>query len=347
MTTTTTTTTMVPTIRLDHPDKTAVVQQLRTVCINKGFFYLSGHGIDPTLLHNILHDAAPSFFALPTLEKMALHDSVLNRGYTALGAQTLDPQHQRRPDTKEGFIVGGTDVERDHPTYDVTKFRGPNPWPAVELTPSWTATQCASFRQTVTAYRQECLRVSHELAGLLALAVGLDDEKFFEPFCRDPIANLRLLRYSREPSDPDNGVLACGAHTDWGLLTLLLTDENRGLQIYTKNNDKDGALEWMDVPPDPSCFVVNLGDLLERWTNGLFQSPLHRVVTPPPTREGSVVAQRFSVPFFFDPDVDAVVKVLDVCCSPEKPAMFPPTTCGQYIQDKFQETHNKKHNDEG
>lgn len=137
--------------------------------------------------------------------------------------------------------------------------------------------------------------------------------------------SIRLLHYANEKSSPDKGVYACGAHSDYGMITLLLTDDQPGLQINFQN-------EWIDVPPRPDAFIVNLGDMLERWSNGLFQSTMHRVLT-------SGEKERYSIPFFYEPNFDAEVKCLPTCCSPENPPKYPPITSGQHLLNKYKETH--------
>jgi isopenicillin N synthase-like dioxygenase len=115
-----------------------------------------------------------------------------------------------------------------------------------------------------TYYSQMC-QLSFRVSQLLALAIGLDEHYFDDAF-QEPLASIRLLHYAAVESRPQEGIFACGAHSDYGMITLLLTDDNKGLQILTKSN------EWIDAPPMPGAFVVNLGDMLERWTNGLFRS---------------------------------------------------------------------------
>ena len=174
-------------------------------------------------------------------------------------------------------------------------------------------------------YFTEASNVGYRLVQLLALAIGVDEHYFDDAF-QDPMAVLRLLHYAKEQSRPEDGVYACGAHSDYGMVTLLLTDSNPGLQIYTK----DG--EWIDVPPRPTLFVVNLGDMLERWTNGLFRSTKHRVLT-------SSENERYSIPFFYEPAFDTEVTCIDVCCSKDNPAKWKPTTSGQHLLDKYKQTH--------
>ena len=155
----------------------------------------------------------------------------------------------------------------------------------------------------------------------LALALGLP-RKFFDKDFEDPLTLLALLRYADVKSVPEEGLYGAGEHTDLGVITILLTDGTPGLQVLTKTG------EWMDVPHRSGAFVVNLGDMLERWSNGLFRSTLHRVVT----RGGS---ERYSVPFAYEPGFDVPIACLDICCSEDNPPKFEPTTSGQYLCDKY------------
>ena len=157
------------------------------------------------------------------------------------------------------------------------------------------------------------------------------------------MATIRLLHYDEErKSDLDEGIFGCGAHTDWGVMTLLLTDEHSGLQIYNRN-EKNGDGEWIDVPPRSDAFVVNIGDLLERWTNGKMKSTLHRVLLfaddneKDKEEENDEVAGRYSIPFFFNPSFETVVECLDVCIDERTNnlPLYPPTTTGEYLIGKF------------
>lgn len=140
------------------------------------------------------------------------------------------------------------------------------------------------------------------------------------------MALLRLLRYDAVKSLPEEGLYAAGEHTDYGMIALLVTDGTPGLQVLLKSG------QWIDVPHRKGAFVVNLGDMLERWSNGLFCSTPHRVLT-----QG--LSERYSVPFFYEPTFDARVACLDVCCSEDNPPKFEPTTSGLHLMEKYRQTH--------
>jgi len=312
----------VPTIRLDDADKEKTISLLRDTCINVGFFYLEGHGIEESLLDAVM-EQSQELFDLSLASKRAMSDPVMSRGYTAMQEETLDPSKQSKGDTKEGFYIG-REIPTNDPRYNPEKLAGPNQWPSSEKCPDMR--DCDLFRETMETYFDQISNVGFQVVRLLARAIGVVENHFDNAFS-EPIASIRLLHYAAEKSNPDDGVYACGAHSDYGMITLLLTDENRGLQILTKSN------KWIDVPPKKGAFVVNLGDMLERWTNGLFRSTKHRVLT-------SGEKERYSIPFFYEPNFDTTVRCLDVCCSEGKPAKYPPTTSGQHLLDKYAETHS-------
>ncbi|CAN0030535.1 unnamed protein product [Phaeothamnion confervicola] len=176
-------------------------------------------------------------------------------------------------------------------------------------------------------YYGAMMDVGLRTARLLAEGIGCEPG-FFEPFFTRSMSALRLLRYAPEVSDASEGVFGCGAHTDYGLLTFLATDDVPGLQagpVWL-----DGT--WHDVPPKPGHFVVNLGDMLERWCNDALKSTRHRVVN----REGR---ERFSIPFFFETNFDTVVEALPPFVGPDNPPRYPPTTSGEHLLLQYAKTH--------
>lgn len=230
----------IPTIRLDDPNAGS---HLRSACTDIGFFYLEGHGLTTDEIDDVFEESK-KFFSLTMTEKKALSDKVMSRGYTSMQEETLDPDVQTEGDTKEGYYIG-REVPTDDPRYDPVKLRGPNVWPGHDLV------SVQNFRPTMEEYHRKASDIAYRLVQLLALSLGLEESHFDEDF-QEPVATLRLLHYDRRESKPEEGILACGAHSDYGILTLLLTDQNPGLQIYHRG-------EWINVPPRPHSFVVNIG----------------------------------------------------------------------------------------
>ncbi|KAL7578255.1 hypothetical protein ACA910_012674 [Epithemia clementina (nom. ined.)] len=324
-------TSIIPIISLTqqhHDDEQLVAEQLRHACIEHGFFYIKDHGISSTIQAAAL-EQTKALFALPLNEKESLSDSEMSRGYTAMQEETLDLANQSQGDTKEGFYIG-REIPKDHALYNPAKLRGPNQWPNPEILPR--------FRPVMDEYYKELCNLGFRMVQLLALSLHLPSKHFFDDAFRDdPVATLRLLHYDGSiPSDPDGGIFGCGAHSDYGMITILLTDDKPGLQILSKTQ------QWIDVPPVPDCFVVNLGDMLERWTNGLYQSTVHRVLTLPVAADADdeAVGDRYSIPFFYDPTFDTLVECLSTCCDENaNPPKYKPITSGQHLIDKYRTTH--------
>eukprot|EP00527_Entomoneis_sp_CCMP2396_P005767 CAMPEP_0198152656 /NCGR_PEP_ID=MMETSP1443-20131203/60728_1 /TAXON_ID=186043 /ORGANISM="Entomoneis sp., Strain CCMP2396" /LENGTH=248 /DNA_ID=CAMNT_0043818749 /DNA_START=65 /DNA_END=807 /DNA_ORIENTATION=+ len=241
--------TSIPVISLEHSDD-EVSKQMRNACIEHGFFYVKDHGVSSFTLQSVM-EQSEALFALSLEEKKSLSDPVLSRGYTGMQEETLDPGNQTEGDTKEGFYIG-RDIPESHALYNPAKLRGPNQWPKAESLPK--------FRSAMEDYSNKLSALALRLVRLLALSLHLPKD-FFDKSFEDPIATIRLLHYDCSlRSNPGKGIFGCGAHSDYGMITILLTDENPGLQLFTKNK------EWIDVPPIADAFVVNLGDMLERWT---------------------------------------------------------------------------------
>ena len=259
---------------------------LRTAARDVGFFYLSGHGISASEIDDVL-DASRRFFALPEPDKLAIEmvKSQQFRGYTRAGGELT----KGAADWREQLDIG---VERQPIAQGPgiapwTRLQGPNQWPQAlpELKPALLAWQT---KATAVAIRL-----------LKAFALSLDQpEDAFDAIYRDsPNHRMKIVRYpGREATEGDQGV---GAHKDGGFLTLLLQDDNKGLQV-----EYDGS--WVNVDPLPGTLVVNIGELLELASNGYLRATVHRVVTPP------AGVERISVPFFFSARLDATIPLLSL-----------------------------------
>ncbi|CAG7888671.1 unnamed protein product [Brassica rapa] len=241
---------------------------LKKACLDSGFFYVINHGISKEVTDKAF-EQSKKFFALPLEEKMKVLKNEKHRGYTPLYDQIPDPENQVQGmwDHKEGYYIG-SEVPRDDPQWD-RPFYGLNTWPNPDVLPGW--------RETMEEYHQEALRVCKAIAKLLALSLDLDADYFDSPeMLGKPISTLRLLHYEGI-SDPSKGVYGTGAHSDYGMITLLATDGVMGLQIC---KDRTAKLQkWEYVPSIEGAIVVNLGDMMERWSNGLFRG-INRVKTP-------------------------------------------------------------------
>ncbi|ETV94475.1 hypothetical protein, variant 1 [Aphanomyces invadans] len=288
-------------------------RQLRQACMDVGFFYLEGHGI-PTTLQAAVYDQMKQFFHLPETEKQKARADKNMRGWAPMYEETLDPLHQSKGDTKEAYHVCRPSLpdEVHLPLHDTE-----NVFPDPQTLPQ--------FKSITTAYFDAMSALGLHVAHLFADAAG--SPGFFQPpgmFDR-PMAVLRMLRYNAERSDVEQGVIGAGAHCDYGLLTLLSTDTEPGLQIRHQ-----GA--WVDVPYVENAFIVNVGDLAERWTNGLFKSTEHRVVN----MTGN---ERYSIPFFFEPNFNCKVACIPSCVTPKRPAKYPEILAGENLLQKYRDTH--------
>jgi isopenicillin N synthase-like dioxygenase len=147
---------------------------------------------------------------------------------------------------------------------------------------------------------------------------------------RNPVCTTRLLHYPPHPAQAAPGQIGCGAHTDWGALTLLAQDTAGGLQVA----QRDGT--WLDIPPLPGTFIVNSGDMMARWTNDRWASTLHRVVNPP---VGLAQSRRLSIGMFVHPNYDQSIACVPTCVAPGAQPRHAAITAGEHIKRKIEASH--------
>lgn len=255
---------------------------LRDAMHDVGLLYLTGHGI-PQELTDALLDVSRRFFALPEQQKLALENvhSPQFRGYTRVGGELTAGE----VDWREQIDIG---IERDPVAPgpgipDYWRLEGPNLWPA----------DLPEMREIVTEWTARLSEISLSLLGALAISLGAPENTFDEAFAARAFPMLKIVRYPGESDpDPKQGV---GSHRDGGVLTLLLVEPGKGgLQV-----EHNGT--WVDAPQVPGAFVVNIGEMLELATEGYLKATLHRVISP---LRGS---DRISVPFFYNPALDATM----------------------------------------
>lgn len=261
-------------------DERNVAAKIGDACRDTGFFYISNHGIDVHLQEK-LESLSRAFFALPLDEKMKIRMELGGRawrGYFPLG----DELTSGRPDLKEGLYFG-EELGEVHPLVKAkTAMHGANLFP-----------QIADFKETVLQYLKEMEQLGHRLMRGVSLSLGLEPEYFYRSCTKEPLQLFRIFHYPHVPRATVGSDWGVGAHTDYGLLTILRQDDVGGLQVMQQG-------EWTDAPPIANTFVVNIGDMLDRVTGGLYRSTLHRVA--PPSRD------RISFPYFFDPNFFAEVQ---------------------------------------
>jgi isopenicillin N synthase-like dioxygenase len=294
-------------------DRRAVAAEIRQACLTNGFFYIKSSGIRDDAIERVL-SAGRQFFALPEAFKNALNkeNSRAGRGYETLRGQRLEAGAQT--DLKEGFKMG-THLPPDDPRVIAGwPQHGPNQWP--EGMPDW--------RATLESYHSSMVGLARRIMAALALSLGIEENYFDEAF-EDSIATVRLLHYP--PQNPDAGADArgAGAHTDWGAITILLQDSVGGLQIY------DGDDRWIEAPPVPGTFIINLGDLVPRWTNGLYRSTRHRVIN----RSGR---ERYSVAFFFDGRGDYVSECIPTSLKEGEVPKYVPLSVNEHLAEMYRST---------
>jgi len=276
-----------------------------------GFAIIADHGIPDELIQRA-EQKSKEFFALPEEAKREylIGGGGGQRGYTAFGIETA--KGQTAFDLKEFWHVG-RDLPSGHPFRD---HMPDNVWP----------TQVPGFKDTF-----EELYASFEDAGLKilkAIARFLKiDEDYFVDTVRDGNSVMRLLHYPPIQGEPGSNVRA-GAHEDINTITLLLGAEEAGLQLLTK----DGR--WIPVSPKPGELVVNIGDMLQRLTNGVLRSTTHRVVNPPPERRGF---SRYSMPFFLHFRSDFLIEPLPGTVPSGQQPKWAPITANDYLQERLRE----------
>ena len=281
-----------------------VALEIGRACRDIGFFYIIGHGVAQELIDRIFAEAK-RFFTLPSEQKaeIAIEKSPCHRGWFALGGENLDPEKQQTAgDLKEGIKIG-RDLPLDHPQVEAgLPLHGPNQWP--NGLPGW--------KETMQEGYDALGRLGREIMHAFALALELP-ETYFDRWLTGPMATLGPLHYPPQQGRITEARIGAGAHTDFGCLTIVAQDPVGGLQV------RNSAKKWIDAPFLPGSFIVNIGDMMERWTNGIFASTLHRVIN-------TSGKDRYSLPYFYDPDFDTDLTVLKTCTGPGNPPKYPPTT---------------------
>lgn len=307
----------------DGPSARAeIAARLDDACTRVGFLQLAGHGVAADVVEAMLA-ASAAFFRLPEDEKRRYvpPSPSINRGWAPLGSESLAYSLgvDAPPDLFEAFNIGHEHDPSD-PIHvrDRDSFFAPNIWPE----------RPSGFRQALLDYWHAVDAVAHRLTSMLAVALAMPEDFFELRTGRSPDV-MRVNWYERAVGSPPPlpGQQRMGAHTDYGVLTILYADRVEGLEIVAP----DGA--WTPVVPKAGCFLVNLGDLLAKWTNDRWRSTLHRVVPPPAAEDGS--ALRRSVAFFHEADSDAIVEALPSCVSEGNPARYAPVTAGEHLMEKL------------
>ncbi|KAI0381313.1 putative gibberellin 20 oxidase [Hypomontagnella monticulosa] len=293
-----------------NPSRTVeIAGELSAACRDPGFFQVIGHDVSLELRTRLFAIVA-QFYSLPLEKKTALSRGLsVNgaRGYEAIESQELESGFR---DLKEGFMIG--------PELPPGKFlQGPNLWPDER--------DCPGFRATMEEYFAAMRSVSVKMFRLLALSLHLD-EHYFDAFVdsRDSISMCRAHRYPQvdvETSERSRGI---GAHTDFGAMTLLLQDNLGGLEVFHRPTNT-----WNAVPYVEDAYVVNIGDMMEQWTNGRYMSTLHRVISPVSNKD------RYSVVFFNEGLLDQVIECIPTCIEPGEVPLHQPVTVEAHLRKRY------------
>ena len=309
-------------------DRQAIADTIDRTCRDSGFFVVSGHGVDQGLIDR-MHRATLDFFQLDTEAKAAyeatLDDPTVRGWYRTDSTVAASEGIATAPDLCELYTacrlgepgIASPEALGDH--FDV--WSQPNRWPA----------EIEGFEAIWLEYYAALEGLSGELMALFGLALGLD-ETFFDAYIDDHITNLAANYYPPVDAEPRPGQYRKGPHSDWGTLTVLYQDGTGGLEVFHRASG-----EWLDVPVVAGSFVVNIGDLMAVWTNDRWKSTKHRVRVPPADKRS---VARVSVPFFHQPNWDAVVECLPSCLDLGGRPRHEPVTSGEYLLAKINTTYN-------
>lgn len=279
-----------------------VARQMLAAAEATGFFYISGHGIAQSLIDEVFA-TSKAFFAAPVEAKRAVTVNAWHRGFIKAGEAKM--YVGSRPDLKESFIWGldtATGPEPD--AFGIP----PNQWP--DFLPA--------MRPLLSRYFTEVNEVGWRLMRAFAASLEIEQDRFVRSIAR-PTSRGSIIYYPPQEPGAEADQFGVAPHTDWGCLTLLYQDQTGGLEVRGRNS------EWVSALPIAGTYVVNVGDLLARWTNDRFRSTPHRVIN----RSGR---ERLSCAVFVDPDRDTMIE--PVVASGAAP-LYAPVTCGDYVQSRF------------
>jgi isopenicillin N synthase-like dioxygenase len=284
----------------------SVARQMREAAEAVGFFYIRNHGIPQAVL-DATDRAARRFFACPLEDKLQVEPLDRHRGFLSVGQAKM--YDKAKIDLKESFIWG-LDIAEDDPDYRAgNRMFGPNRWPRFvpEMRPAFNAffdAANACGKMVLTAF---------------AASLEVAPDYFTRCFAK-PVTRGSVVYYPPQPPDAGEDQFGVAPHTDYGTITFVYQDDVGGLQVYSS-----ARREWLTAHPIPGTLVVNVGDLLARWTNDSFRSTPHRVVN----KSGR---ERLSIAAFVDPDFHTpIVPVV----KPGEAARYEAVTCGEYILGRF------------
>ena len=326
-----TSTTVVPTIDIgpflagDAAGTRAVARQVAETCERTGFLIIAGHGFPLDLLERAQAQLL-AFFDLPEATKNRWHPTgpSKQRGYHGFATRGLAYTlgQQTPPDLRETVFLGPVD---DHRGYYAQL-----PEAATSYAPSLIPSEPAGLEPTLVALYRAYESLANDMMRVFAAALRLP-EPFFDGVLARHFSIMSCHHYPVLTAPPLPGQLRTGAHTDYGAMTILAaTDAEGGLEVRLP----DGS--WAGVMPRGGEFVVNLGDMMARWTNDRWASTLHRVVNPP---LGRTQSRRLSIGMFVHPNYDQRIECVPTCLAPGETPRYPAITAGEHIKRKIERSH--------
>ena len=303
--------TTIPTIDPTAPDAAA---RLVDAYATYGFAHLVHHAVPDELLAAVFA-ASRAFHASPRDQKDTIALDARHRGYIAIDTSTT--RHSplavvTKPNQSESFIALREDAPDSVDVHAGTYLAGPNQWPG------WLP----EFRPVLEAYQATMTGLGLRLVGLVEEGLGCERGTLARHFS-PPTTWLRLLHYPPRPADAPDDLYGSAPHLDFGFLTLLAQDGTGGLEVQTPEG------EWAAVPPVPGALVMNVGEMLHRWSNGRLRATPHRV-------HNRSAGDRLSVPFFFDPHVRTVISPLPECVQDGEEPRFQPVQFGDFLRDRLE-----------
>lgn len=282
-----------------------VARALHAASTGLGFIYVKGHGIEQKTI-DMARQGALDFFRRSESDKASVEVTTMHRGWLRRGGAKMNDD--ANADLKESFIWGYQD-ENGH-TMEDHPLRGRNRWPEFDR----------DLQKHAMAYFHQAHQVAHHLLRGFALGLGLDENTFLRS-CTTPLSRASFVYYPAQTEEVGVNQFGVGPHTDFGVLTVLCQDSVGGLQVEDANGD------WIQAPPIEGALVINVADLLTRWTDGAYKSTPHRVIN-------SSGKERLSIVLAFDPDPDTLIDARDIYGA-DYVTNVQPISCGDYLIDRF------------
>ena len=301
-------------------DKDRIAGEVDEICKTIGFLVVDNHGV-PNEIVDRAWNAGRAFFDLPLQQKLELSSDETNcpRGYFPFEEESLARTQgmESPPDRKEAFSSGPLAPPNGHsPTADFDFFYGNNKWPA----------GLPAFREAWIDYYYAMEDLGARIMQLMARALKLDDH-YFAAFHGHHLGALRALNYPASTPAENTALQRAGAHSDYGTVTILKPDPDvGGLEVQLP------SAKWIQAPAVTDAFIVNLGDLMARWTNDRWISTVHRVTDGSATGE---VPRRQSIAYFMNPNYDAEIAAIPTCLDVDESPRYAPTLAGDYLVRKF------------